>query len=369
MTSRPLRIALLGSSRYPVRQPFAGGLEAFVFELAHGLTAAGHSVTVIAAPGSDIDAPWNVLPLRTLQMSEQTRRLDPTTPQWVVEETHAYLSVMLDLASAERGSFGSFDVVHNHSLHYLPLAMARTVDAPMLTTLHTPPLQWLEQAVALPGGVDSHFVAVSHFTARQWAPINGPVPVILNGVDISSRPMGTGAGGYAVWTGRLVPEKGVTSAIAAAREAGVTLRIAGPIGDQHYFETQVRPLLGGGIVYEGHLRRRDLNALVGAAAVALVTPHWDEPYGRVVAEALAAGTPVAAFARGGIPEILDPSCGRLAPAGDIAELSRAVIEAMTLSRADARARAERCCSHDTMIAQYLELYRQLICPPLQDVSA
>jgi len=364
--SRPLRIALLSSSRYPVRQPFAGGLEAFVFELAHGLTAAGHSVTVIAAPGSDIDAPWNVLPLRTLQLSEQTRRLDPTTPQWVVEETHAYLSVMLDLARAD---LGAFDVVHNHSLHYLPLAMARTIAMPMLTTLHTPPLKWLEQAVALPGGVASHFVAVSQFTARQWDPINGPVPVILNGVDISSRPMGTGAGGYAVWTGRVVPEKGVTSAIAAAREAGVPLRIAGPIGDQRYFETEVRPLLGGDIVYEGHLRRDDLNALVGRAAVALVTPHWDEPYGRVVAEALAAGTPVAAFARGGIPEIVDRSCGRLAAAGDIEGLGRAVLEAMTLSRADARVRAERCCSHEVMVAQYLQMYRELMCPPLQGVSA
>ncbi|TRW82794.1 glycosyltransferase family 4 protein [Mycolicibacterium sp. 018/SC-01/001] len=368
MSVRPLRIALLGSSRYPVRQPFSGGLEAFVFELAHGLTAEGHSVTVFAAADSDVGLPWNVVPLRTLEMSDATRRLDPTTPEWMVAETHAYLSVMVSLARAE---LGAFDVIHNHSPHYLPLAMAHTVDAPMLTTLHTPPLKWMEQAVLLPGGVASSFVAVSEFTARQWKPISGPIPVILNGVDIAHRPMGPG-GGYAVWTGRLVPEKGVTSAIAAARAAGMPLRIAGPIGDTAYFDAAVRPLLGDGptgAVYDGHLRRDDLNALVGGAAVALVTPHWDEPYGRVVAEALAAGTPVAAFARGGIPEIVDRTCGRLAAPGDIGGLSRAMLEARTLRRADARARAERCCSHDVMVAQYLDLYRQLTCQPLEGVSA
>ncbi|MEW5809513.1 MAG: glycosyltransferase [Actinomycetota bacterium] len=366
MSARPLRVALLASSRYPVRQPFAGGLEAFVFELAHGLTAAGHNVTVFAAPGSDIGLPWNVVPLRALRMSEQTRLLDPTTPEWVVAETHAYLSVMVGLSRAE---LGAFDVVHNHSPHYLPLAMAHTIDAPMLTTLHTPPLKWLEQAVALPGGVASSFAAVSEFTARQWNTITGPIPVILNGVDIAHRPMGTGDGGYAVWTGRLVPEKGVTSAIAAARTAGIPLRIAGPIGDPAYFDAAVRPLLSDGAVYDGHLHRDALNALVGGATAALVTPHWDEPYGRVVAEALAAGTPVAAFARGGIPEILDESCGRLAAAGDIDALSRALIEATGLRRTDARARAERCCSHEVMVSRYLEQYRQLMCAPLEDVSA
>ncbi|MHA0285362.1 glycosyltransferase [Mycobacterium sp. C3-094] len=359
MSARPLRIALLASSRYPVRQPFAGGLEAFVFELAHGLTAAGHHVTVFAAPGSDMGLPWNVVPLRTLHMSEETRRLDPTTPEWVVQETHAYLSVMVGLGRAE---LGAFDVIHNHSPHYLPLAMAHTVDAPMLTTLHTPPLKWQEQAVALPGGVASSFVAVSEFTARQWSPISGPIPVILNGVDMAHRPMGPG-GHYAVWTGRLVPEKGVTSAIAAARAAGIPLRIAGPIGDSAYFDAAVRPLLGDGVVYDGHLRRDDLNLLVGGAAVALVTPHWDEPYGRVVAEALAAGTPVAAFARGGIPEIIDESCGRLAAPGDIDGLSLALLDAMRLNRSDARARAERCCSHEVMVSRYLDQYRQLLCAP------
>ena len=364
MSGHPLRIALLASSRYPVCQPFAGGLEAFVFELAHALTAAGHHVTMFAAPGSQTDLPWEVLPLHTYDMSEQARQ-DPSVPAWVVHETHAYLAAMLELAGALRDSF---DVVHNHSLHYLPLAMARTITAPMVTTLHTPPLKWLEQAVALPGGVASEFVAVSAFTARQWQPINGPVKVIRNGVNLRQWQPGSGGEG-AVWTGRLVPEKGVVAAISAARRAGFALRIAGPIGNQEYFDGQVRPLLGGSVTYEGHLRRDEVNALVGSSAVALVTPEWEEPYGLVVAEALASGTPVAAFARGGIPEVLDVRSGRLARPGDIDGLSQAMIEAAALPRSDARSRAERCCSQEVMVQRYLAHYSDMIYAETEEVSA
>ena len=362
MSGHPLRIALLASSRYPVRQPFAGGLEAFVFEFAHALTNAGHRVTMFAAPGSTTDLPWEVLPLHTFKMSEESR-LDPSAPDWVVHETHAYLSVMLELAGALGGSF---DVVHNHSLHYLPLAMAHTVVPPMLTTLHTPPLKWLEQAVALPGGVASEFVAVSAYTAEQWRPINGAVPVIRNGVNLRQWRPGPG-GEDAVWTGRLVPEKGVTAAISAARRADFALRIAGPIGNQEYFDERVRPLLGGSIVYEGHLCRDDVNALVGSSAVALVTPEWEEPYGLVVAEALASGTPVAAYARGGIPEIVTARSGRLAQPGDIDGLSHAMREAAELSRADARSHAEQFCGQEAMVQRYLDHYSELIYP--EEVSA
>lgn len=350
-----LRIAMLASSRYAIGQPFAGGMESFVFELARALTAAGHRVTLFAAPGSDAGLPCEVLPVHTFDMSEASRA-DPTAPEWIVHETHAYLSVMLDLGQSLRDDF---DLVHNHSLHYLPLAMARSIPAPMITTLHTPPLAWLEQAVALPRGVRSEFAAVSAFTAAQWRPITGAVSVIPNGVDLDAWRPGAG-GDYAVWTGRLVPEKGVTTAIAAARRAGLPLRIAGPVGDRRYFTEVVEPELGGGVTYEGHLRHDQLNDLVGGAAVALVTPAWEEPYGLVTAEALASGTPVAALARGGIPEIVDDTCGRLVEPGDVDALAGAVLAAADLSRRAARRRAEEHCSHAVMVDRYVARYQQLV---------
>lgn len=361
---RPLRIALLASSRYAVRQPFAGGMESFVYEFARALTAEGHHVTLFAAPGSGTDLPCEVLPVHTFEMSEESRR-EPLTPEWIVHETHAYLSVMLDLGDRLRDAF---DIVHNHSLHYLPLAMARSLSTPMLTTLHTPPLPWLEQAVALPQGVASDFVAVSAFTARQWDPINGPVSVIPNGIDLDAWEPGPG-GDYAVWSGRLVPEKGTILAIEAARRAGLPLRIAGPVGDRKYFEQYIAPELDDTVSYCGHLRQDELNDLVGGAAVALVTPTWEEPFGLVTAEAMASGTPVAAFARGGIPEILDASSGRLAAPDDVDALAGAALEAAELPRAAVRAKAEADCNHAVMVQRYLQHYDDMLYRERRQVPA
>ncbi|KQU04102.1 glycosyl transferase family 1 [Rhodococcus sp. Leaf7] len=355
-SDRPLRIALLGSSRFPIAQPFAGGLEAHVWHLAHALTERGHDVTLFGAEGTSTDVARDVIEVHTFRMSPHART-EHMGPSWVVHEHHAYLSVMLELA----GPLGdSFDIIHNHSLHYLPIAMSSMVPVPMLTTLHTPPLAWLESAAAVPLNPDTGYAAVSEYTAEQWHPVAGRIPVVPNGIALDRWPVGSGSGGYAVWTGRLVPEKGVDLAIDAARRAGYHLRIAGPASDEDYFRTAVEPRLGNGVTYEGHLVQKELADLVGGASVALVTPQWDEPYGLVVAEALACGTPVAAFERGGIPEILDETCGRMVPADDIDALAHAIDAAAALPRSAARARAELVCSDIRMVDSYLDLYRSVL---------
>lgn len=350
-----LRIALLGSSNFPVAEPYAGGMEAHIGQLARALTERGHSVTLFAAEGSTIDVAQNVLTVARLELSAVSKA-DITTPALAVSEHHAYLSVMLELAGERRDEF---DVIHNHSLHYLPIAMSRTVHTPMLTTLHTPPFAWLESAIAVSRSTASEFAAVSAHAARQWAPVVGDINVVLNGISLDRWPSGPG-GDRAVWSGRLVPEKGPHLAIDAARLAGIPLVLAGPISNTAYFDAEVAPRLGGDVTYAGHLRQQELATLVGASAVALVTPVWEEPYGLVVAEALSCGTPVAAFARGGIPEIVDRSSGRLADADDVQDLARAILEAAELSRVDARARAESVCSETRMVEQYLGLYRSMV---------
>ncbi|WP_373461224.1 glycosyltransferase [Streptomyces sp. WY228] len=162
-----------------------------------------------------------------------------------------------------------------------------------------------------------------------------------------------------VWSGRIVPEKGTHLAIEAAELSGRRLRIAGPVGDADYFEAYVRPRLGRTITYEGHLHQPDLCALVGSSAAAVVTPCWDEPYGLVVAEALACGTPVCGFARGALPEIVTPACGRLVEPGDSTALAKAVEPTIGLSRHDARRHAEASCSMDVMTARYERFYRSV----------
>jgi glycosyltransferase involved in cell wall biosynthesis len=169
-----------------------------------------------------------------------------------------------------------------------------------------------------------------------------------------------GPGGErAVWSGRLVPEKAPHLAIDAARSAGFAIDLVGPVQDHDYVAREVLPRLGPDVVHHGHLAGAELVRMIGSAAVAVVSPVWDEPYGLVAAEALACGTPVAAFARGALPEIVDDSCGALAAAGDVDALARAIGIAAGRDRTAARLRAETRCDVDRMVDSYEALYREL----------
>jgi glycosyltransferase involved in cell wall biosynthesis len=348
-----LRICLIASSRFPIRQPFAGGLEAHTHSLARCLHARGHHVSLFAAPGSDPVLRATELGVELFQSSRAARADTAAPPERWMREHHAYLGLMLSLAGAGRRRF---DVVHNNSLHHLPVAMASMLAIPMVTTLHTPPVPWLESALAF-APEHSVFVAVSEFVASAWAG-STLSETIYNGIDTDQWTPGVGKG-PAVWSGRLVPEKAPHLAIDACRTAGIPLVLAGPRLDVRYFDEEVRPRLGDDAQYLGHLTHEDLCATVGRARVAVVTPMWDEPYGLVAAEARACGTPVAAFARGGLPEIVDDSVGALARPGDVDDLARAITEAGRRDRRLARRAAEERCSMWAMTDKYERLYSRM----------
>lgn len=344
-----MKIALIASSRFPVAQPFAGGLEAHTWSLARGLLDRGHEVRLFAAPGSDPGLGVAELPLRPAVLSETARADVSTSSDWFLQEHHAYLALMLSLAEQD------VDVVHNNSLHYLPVAMAAALPMRMVSTLHTPPTPWLESAIQAPSTCPVSFVAVSRHTARAWQHVVPTASVVHNGIDLDHWRPGPG-GGPAVWTGRICPEKGPHLAAQAAALAGVPLLLAGPVMDQGYFDAQVRPWLRDGIEHVGHLTTEELVGLVGSASACLVTPCWEEPYGLVVAEALACGTPVAGFARGALPELVSRDVGRLVRPGDVPALATALREVQQLDRGQVRAHAERHCSVDAMVEAYLDLY-------------
>ena len=354
--TQSLRVALIASNRFPIRQPFAGGLEAHVFALARGLAARGHRVSLFAAPDSDPALDCRTLDVRPLGLSEAARR-DVSMPSGTfMADHHAYLSLMLWMAGP---GAAEFDVIHNHSLHYLPVAMASALSTPMLTTVHTPPTPWLESAIDASDHQHARFAAVSRHTAKSWQHIAGHVTVVPNGIDTQQWPLGPG-GPILVWFGRITPEKAPHLAIAAARRSGRPLVLAGPICDQDYFAGQVAPLLQDDIRYAGHLDHDRLARLVGTAGAALVTPTWDEPYGLVVAEAMACGTPVVAFARGGIPELITEESGRLVDADDTDAMAAAITEAVCLPRGPVREHAVAHCSSTAMVAAYCGLYSQMI---------
>ncbi|RZT87267.1 glycosyltransferase involved in cell wall biosynthesis [Pseudonocardia sediminis] len=342
-------VALIASAHHPIREPFAGGLEAHTWELTHRLRERGHRVDAYAAAGSDPG-----LDVHAMTPVPIARSGGSAPAGWFMAEHHAHLAVMRELAATGSG----IDLVHNNSLHYLPLSLADTLAVPVLTTLHTPPIPWLETVIRARRPGRRTFAAVSEYTAAQWRACGAEVRVVRNGVDTARWTPGPG-GGSPVWSGRIVPEKGPVEAIRAARLAGTGLRLAGPVSDPRFFDDAVAPLLGDGVSYVGHLGHQELARLVGSASVAVVSPCWDEPYGLVVAEALACGTPVAGFARGALPEIVDRRSGVLAAPGDVDALAVAIRRAEELDRADARDRAVTSCSAAAMIAGYEALYAEM----------
>jgi glycosyltransferase involved in cell wall biosynthesis len=350
-----LRLALIASARFPIREPFAGGLEAHTWALAKGLRRRGHQVTVFASSGCDPSLEVAEIAACWPRISRVARADVSMRPQEWVNEHHAYLQLMMGLAD---GSAGRFDLVHNNCLHYLPIAMARLLATPMVATLHTPPTPWLESAIQA-GPCPVRFATVSQHTARAWAHQVPRATVIHNGVDPDLWRLGPG-GPNLVWSGRLVPEKGADLAIAAARRAGLPLDIAGPIGDLTYFQTQIEPHLNDSIHYLGHLNHHDLARLLGQSLACLVTPRWDEPYGLVLAEALACGTPVCGFARGALPELLTEEISLLVAPDDVDALASAVQRVRLISRAAAREYALAHCSQEVMIDKYEALYAELL---------
>jgi glycosyltransferase involved in cell wall biosynthesis len=349
-----LRIAVIAHHVAPIAPPFGGGVESLTWYLTRWLARRGHEVVLYAPPGSAVPG----VDVRELELepvlSKASRNDVSMPPAAFMGAHHAYQKLMLELAAD-----APYDVVHCHSLHYLPVALARLVSAPVLLTLHTPPTPWLESALRAPGAADAlEISAVSGVTRRLWRSVTQVDEIVPNGVDLRAWPVGPGGDG-AAWWGRMVPEKAPHLAIDAARAAGMTIRLAGPTIDRAYFAAEVAPRLGPDAVYEGHLDHRALARLVGTSRVALMTPAWEEPFGLAAAEAVATGTPVAAFARGGLLDIIGPEAGSLARPGDVGDLARALRSAAALPRAQVRAFAERTLGIDAMGRRYEAWYERV----------
>ena len=336
-----MRIALLAPPRFPIAAPFAGGLELHTHQLLTGLRALGHGVTLFGHP----DSTGRVEPVRV--------RPDATTAG-VTPPLYGAL---------RRIAAGRFDVLHDNSIHFLPPLLARTLPLPVVTTLHTPPYRSHRWLGPLGRGAGNHrYVSISQSLARRWAAVTAPgVRVIPNGIAVDEWPFSArGTDRTAVWFGRLTPEKGAEFAVRAARAAGWRLTLAGPVYDRAYFDRRVAPLLGGDVRYAGQLDRAALGRLIGSAAVALLTPVWDEPFGLAYLEALACGTPVVGFAGGAAGEIITPQVGRLVPREDVLALTQVLREGVnSYDRGACRSYVATRFPVERMVRAYGGLYAEI----------
>jgi len=338
-----MRIGMVAPISHQYPPPGYGPWERVTHDLTERLVEIGHDVTLFAPEGSVTRARLVATVTEPLDTSERDARL----------EEEAHLATAMEAAAA-----GPFDVVHSH-LHVHALVFSRLLPIPLVTTLHGAAWNSANHELLI-RYADMPFVSLSH-QERSYLPQLNYVATIPNGIRTVDFPLGSGAGGYLVFAGRMAPEKGPDLAIEIALRSGIPLRMAGMVEPRHreYFEHTMRDVPESQVEYLGDLARPELAELLAGARATLMPLRWHEPFGLVVVESLAVGTPVVAWRMGAMPEIIDDGeTGYLVE--DVGSAVEAVAKVGSLSREACRSVAERRFSHKKMADSYSRVYSNLI---------
>ncbi len=338
---RPLKIAILAPISWRVPPRHYGPWEQFVSLLTEGLVARGVEVTLFATADSVTGA-------RLAGTAPTGYSEDPALDPKVWESLHI-------AAVFERAD--EFDLIHN-SFDFLPLTYSRLVETPILTTIHgfsSPRIVRVYQQYN--DRVD--YVSISDSDRH---PDLDYLATIHHGIDMSDFELVEAVGDYLLFFGRIHPEKGAAEAIEVARRAGLPLVMAGIIQDQAYFEREVEPHLDNTLVtYLGPVGPEQRGAVLGGARALLHLISFDEPFGFSVVEAMACGTPVIAYRRGSMPEIIAEGEGGFI-VDDLDQALPAVGQAPVMDRANVRASVEGRFDVARMIDEYLAVYDRVLSP-------
>ncbi|MDA8095214.1 MAG: glycosyltransferase family 4 protein [Betaproteobacteria bacterium] len=348
-----MRIAQIAPLYESIPPKLYGGTERVVSYLTEALVKLGHEVTLFASGDSQTRA-------RLRPGTPRAIRLDPQA--WDPFAPHV---LMLQQVCNERDNF---DVLHFH-IDYLHFPLSRAMGWPGLTTLHGR-LDLPELVPLYREFTDMPLVSISNAqrTPLSWANWQA---TIYHGLPLDLYTPQAERGHYLAFLGRISPEKGIDRAIEIAQRAGVPLKIAAKVDrvDRDYFEEKIKPLLAQpGIEYIGELGERDKDRFLGQALALLFPIDWPEPFGLAVIEANACGTPVVAFRRGSIPEIIENGVSGFV-VDNAEEAVVAVEQASSLDRRACRTVFEQRFAVERMAREYVAVYERLLTPETQSKLA
>jgi glycosyltransferase involved in cell wall biosynthesis len=336
----PLRVGIIAPPWVPVPPPSYGGTELVLDVLARGIKQRGHDVVLFTTGDSTCEVYRDWL----------FERADPDRiGAAVIELRHA---------GAAYDALANCDIVHDHTLAGLFLADLH-LGLPVVTTNHGP---FDDDLADIYRRADLPVIAISNDQASRAPSDIDVARVIHHGLDLSRYPFDPCGGRYLASLGRMNPTKGIDTAIEVARRAGMPMLIAAKMRErpeQDYFEQVIRPMLGGDIEYIGEVGHAGKIELL-QGALALVNPvRWPEPFGLVMIEAMACGTPAIVTRQGAAPELVtDGVTGFVADS--VEQLASTVGRAGAVERRRCREIAELRFSMDRMARDHIELYRSVI---------
>jgi UDP-glucose:tetrahydrobiopterin glucosyltransferase len=362
-----MKIAIMAPLVTAIREPHRGGSQAFVSDLASGLAGRGHDVHVYAASGSEIPG------VEVIDTGIDPRSLEGTLYRPFGPGAGGPAEAEPAAAAAAGSAFATaymtmqavrYDVVHNHAFDAPAVRLAAALQAPVVHTLHLPPDEAVSAALrqAARGSRPPAVAAVSEFQACAWRRVVRVDAVLPPYPPTRVIPWSGTTGQGALFAGRLSPEKGVAEAIDIARAARVPIEVYGDVYDAEYSREQIDSRRGwpGVAIHEG-IARTSLWQAMARAAVVLYPSRWDEPFGLAAAEAQACGTPVVAFSRGGLGEVIvDGVTGFLVPPDDVRAAAEAVAKVPGISRPACREHAERRLDLEVSLDGHEHLYRRAL---------
>ncbi len=338
--TRPLRVAHVGPVAMAMPPAGSGSVELMTWLLTEGLVRRGIDVTLFATANSTTSA-------RLHAIFDQGYVENPDMWPWELYE-------MLNLSAAvEHGA--DFDVIHYEAAYYpMSLAFARLSRTPIVQTLHHSPSP--DEVALWSRYPEIPFVAISREQSRLLQGVT-QAGIVLHGIDTDSFAFRAVPDDYVLFLGRFTAGKGVVQAIEIARKAGRRILLAAPEDD--FYREHVQPLVDGrDVVYAGEVGHDEKVKLCGGAAALLYPVQSGEPFGLVLAEAMACGTPVAALDRGAVTEVVDDGVTGIV-FKDEDEMATGLDRVLALDRAAVRRRAVERFGIDRMVDEYIQVYERV----------